>query len=65
VAVDPKTRGALAKEGRLWMLSLVCAAAGATGVAVSDSLGVGVMIFLLTFAILGPALLAYERRRRQ
>jgi hypothetical protein len=61
---DPDTRGQLAKEGRLWLLSLVCATAGATGVYLSDSIAVGVAVFLVCLAVFGGILLAYERHNR-
>ncbi|HET9873743.1 MAG TPA: hypothetical protein VFP89_14250 [Propionibacteriaceae bacterium] len=65
MAVDPKTRGELAKQGRLWLLSVICAAAGATGVQLSGSLLVGVLVFAIFLVVLGCLLLAYEKRRKQ
>lgn len=65
MAVDPHVRGQLAKEGRLWLLSLVCAAAGATGVYLTGSVGVGVLVFLGFLVVLGGLLLGYEKRRRR
>ena len=61
--VDPKTRADLAKQGRLWGLSLVCAAIGAYVVWRTDALLPGISAFLITLAVLGPILYVYERRR--
>jgi hypothetical protein len=61
---DPELRQNLSKEGRLWLLSLVCAAAGAITVWATDSLGRGVLAFLVSVAILGPLLWLFEKRRR-
>jgi hypothetical protein len=64
-APEPADTGAkLAKEGRLWLLSLVCALGGAIAVWRTGSLAAGVTIFLLCVTVLGGALLWYERRRR-
>lgn len=60
---DPETRRQLAKQGRLWALSLVCAAAGALTISRTGSLGTGILVFLACLAVLGGVLLAYERRR--
>ena len=62
---DPELRGKLAQEGRLWGMAALCATAGATTVAVTDSVPRGVLAFLLALAVLGPLLVAYERRRRR
>jgi hypothetical protein len=64
VPTDPELRRKLAKEGRLWAMSLVCAVVGAVTVAVTESVPSGVLAFLSTLAVLGPALYLYERRRR-
>ena len=61
---DPELRRKLAKEGRLWALAFVCAVVGAGTVAVTESVPSGVLAFLTTLAVLGPALYLYERRRR-
>jgi hypothetical protein len=61
---DPELRQKVSKEGRLWLLSLVCASAGAVTVWATDSLGQGVLAFLVSVAILGPLLWLYEKRRR-
>ena len=61
---DREPREALAKEGRLWLLSLVCATAGAFTVWRTDSLSSGVVVFAICVGVLGSALWAYEKRRR-
>jgi hypothetical protein len=61
---DPELRQNLSKEGRLWLLSVVCASAGALTVWATDSLGRGVLAFLVSVAILGPLLWLFEKRRR-
>jgi len=61
---DPEVRRQLAKQGRLWGFSLICAAAGALTVQRTGSLGAAVVVFLVTVVVLGPLLWAYERRRR-
>ncbi len=60
---DPQTRRQLAKQGRLWLLSLVCAVAGTATIVATDSLGRGVAAFLIAVLVLGPLLWLYERRR--
>jgi len=64
VPTDPELRRKLAKEGRLWAMAFVCAVVGAGTVALTESLPSGVLAFLTTLAVLGPALYLYERRRR-
>lgn len=64
MAQPPDLRRNVAKEVRLWVLALVCAAAGATAVSVTDSLPIGIFVFLGTLAVLGPLLFAYEKRQR-
>lgn len=61
---DPNLRRKLAKEGRLYLLSLICATAGGLTVWARDSVPAGVLVFLVCLAVLGPALWLYERRRR-
>jgi hypothetical protein len=61
---DPELRQRLSKEGRLWLLSLICASAGAITVSATESLGPGVMAFLISLAIFGPLLWLYEKRRK-
>jgi hypothetical protein len=62
--LDDGIRRDLAKQGRLWGLSLVCAAVGAYAVWRTDELLPGIGAFLITLVLLGSALYAYERRRR-
>ena len=64
MAMDPHTRSELARQARLWLLSLVCATIGAATVWRTNSLGTGVLAFLVAVAVLGGALWAYEKRRR-
>ena len=55
----------LAKQGRLWALSLlVCASVGAFVVWRTDELLPGIGAFLTALVVLGSGLYAYERRRR-
>ena len=54
----------LAKQGRLWALSLVCASVGAFVVWRTDELLPGIGAFLIALVVLGSGLYAYERRRR-
>ncbi len=61
---DPELRQKISKEGRLWLLSLVCASAGAVTVWATNSIGQGVLAFLVSLAILAPLLWLYEKRRR-
>jgi hypothetical protein len=63
VVEDPEKRRQLAKQGRLWLMSLVCATAGALTIQRTGSLAIGV-IFLGCTAVLGPLLWIYEKRRR-
>jgi len=49
---------------RLWLLSLICATAGAAVVWRTGAVLPGVSAFLITLAVLGPCLWAYERRKR-
>ena len=60
---DDRIRRDLAKQGRLWALSLVCASVGAFAVWRTGELLPGIGAFLLTLVVLGSALYAYERRR--
>ena len=62
---DPELRAKLAKEGRLWGLALVCATVGGLTVAVTDSVPIGVLAFLVVIGVLGPLLRRYEKRRQQ
>ena len=61
---DPELRAKLAKEGRLWLLSLACAAPGAAAIWLTGSLAIGVAVFLGCLLIFGGLLLVYEKRRR-
>ena len=63
--MDPEISSRLGKVVRLWLLSSLCAGAGATGVYLTDSIPVGVTVFLAFLTVFGTALLAYERRRQQ
>lgn len=62
---DPKTRRELAQQGRLWLLSLVCATVGAVTISRTGSLSTGVVAFLICLLVLGTALLIYERQRKR
>ena len=63
MATDEKTRHAIAKEGRLYLLALVCATGGALGVYLSNRIAPGVFVFLLCLLVLGPLLHAYEKKQ--
>jgi hypothetical protein len=65
VGEDHRTRRALAKEGRLYLLALVCATGGSLAVYLSDRLAVGILVFLCCVLVFGPVLYAYEKRRRK
>ena len=60
---DPETRRQLAKQGRLWLLSLVCATIATATIVKTGSLATGILVFLICVAVLGAVLWAYERRR--
>ncbi|GAA2097879.1 hypothetical protein GCM10009841_10470 [Microlunatus panaciterrae] len=62
---QPDAGRQVAKEARLWVLALVCATGGATAVALSDSLAIGVAVFLGLLGVLGPILYAYEKKQRR
>lgn len=62
--MDPKRRRELEQQGRLWLLSLVCALVGSATVWRTGSVGTGVVTFAISLAVLGPLLWVYERRRR-
>ena len=61
---DAETRRKIAKEGRLYLLALVCATGGGLGVYLSGRLTVGIFVFALCLLVFGPLLHAYEKRRR-
>ena len=63
-SADDRIRRDLAKQGRLWGLSLVCATVGAVTVWRTDELLPGIGAFLIALVVLGSILYAYERRRR-
>jgi hypothetical protein len=58
-------RSQLAKEGRLWGMSAVCALGGALAIWRTGSIAYGVVAFLLCLLVFGGALMAYEKRRRR
>lgn len=62
--MDPKLKRAFAREGRLWGLGVACAIPGALAASHYQSWWAGFAFFLATFAILGPMLWIWERRRR-
>ncbi len=58
-------RTAVAKEGRLWGMSAVCALGGALTIWQTNSIAYGVIAFLICLAVFGGALLSYERRHKR
>lgn len=64
MATDPDMRRQLAKQGRLWLLSLICATVGAVTVWRTNNLLIGIFAFLISLVVLGPILFAYEKRRK-
>lgn len=58
-------RAGLAKEGRLWGMSALCALGGALTIWKTNSIAYGVVAFLVCLAVFGGALLAYEKRRKR
>lgn len=65
MAEDSNRRREIAKEGRLYLLALVCASAGALTVYVSDRLVTGIFVFLLCLLVFGPILYQYEKRHKK
>ena len=65
VALDPKIRTGLAKEGRLWILGLLCAVPGAFVAERTQDWWAGAVVFLGCFVVLGPLLWIYERRKKR
>ncbi|HEY5979277.1 MAG TPA: hypothetical protein VIT41_06540 [Microlunatus sp.] len=61
---DDGVRRDLAKQARLWGLSLICASVGAFAVWRTDALLPGIGAFLISLVVLGSMLYAYEHRRR-
>ena len=58
----------MAKTARLWVLSLICASAGAYTIYRTTSLPLGIGVFALVLIVLGSLLFGYERvhaKRRQ
>jgi len=64
VALDPRRRRELAQQGRLWLMSVVCALIGSITVWRTGSVSPGVVAFAISLLVLGPLLWTYERRRR-
>ena len=64
VAEDPKRRREIAKEGRLYLLALVCATGGALTVYWTDRLSSGIFVFLICVLVFGAVLYQYEKRHR-
>lgn len=64
VALDPEIRRQLAKQGRLWLLALLCAAAATFALVRTDSLSAGIGVFLLALLVLGSLLYVYEKRQK-
>ena len=64
MAEDAKRRREIAKEGRLYLLALVCASGGALTVYLTDRFVSGVFVFLLCLLVFGLLLYRYEKRRK-
>jgi uncharacterized membrane protein YhhN len=64
VAEDAKRRREIAKEGRLYLLALVCASGGALTVYLTNRFVSGVFVFLLCFLVFGLLLYRYEKSRK-
>jgi len=64
VPEDPQRRREIAKEGRLYLLALVCATAGALTVYLTDRLATGIFVFLICVLVFGALLYRYEKRHR-
>lgn len=60
-----EVRAGLAKEGRLWGMSALCALGGALTVWKTSSIAYGVLAFAICLLVFGGALLAYEKRRKR
>ena len=65
VAEDSNRRREIAKEGRLYLLALVCATGGALTVYLSGRLVTGIFVFALCLLVFGPILYQYEKRHRK
>lgn len=59
------THRQLAQQGRLWLLSLICATTGAIVVWRTNHLPTGILAFLIAAAVLGLILWVYEKRHRK
>lgn len=64
MAEDPQRRREIAKEGRLYLLALVCATGGALTVYLTDRLASGIFVFLICVLVFGAVLYQYEKRHR-
>ena len=62
---DPKRRQEIAKEGRLYLLALVCATGGALTVYLTNRLASGIFVFLICLLVFGSLLRQYEKRHRK
>ncbi len=65
MAEDSNRRREIAKEGRLYLLALVCATAGALTVYLSGRLVTGIFAFLISLLVFGPILYQYEKRHQK
>lgn len=61
---DPKTRRQLAQQGRLWLMSLICAVVGTVVLVKTGSLATAIEAFIGCVLVLGAILFVYEKRRR-
>ena len=61
---DAKRRREIAKEGRLYLLALVCASGGALTVYLTNRFVSGVFVFLLCLLVFGLLLYRYEKSRK-
>jgi hypothetical protein len=64
VPEDAKRRRQIAKEGRLYLLALVCASGGALTVYLTNRFVSGVFVFLLCLLVFGLLLYRYEKSRK-
>ena len=64
MAEDAKRRREIAKEGRLYLLALVCASGGALTVYLTNRFVSGVFVFLLCLLVFGLLLYRYEKSRK-
>lgn len=62
---DQKRRREIAKEGRLYLLALICASGGALTVYLTNRLASGIYVFLLCVLVFGGLLYQYEKRHRR